>query len=278
LELKLLAHLGIVGCPNAGKSSLISRLSNCKPAIGDYPFTTLTPNLGILKLSDLRALTLVDVPGLIRGACAGKGLGKQFLRHIERCRALLHVLDGSLSPAELRRDLDTVRDELAAAGIFPEAVIIVVNKADTIPDLDQRSRIRDQLPGEKAAFVSSVTGEGISELLETIRQLDRSKDLTAMPAAQAATPPPTADYSAREAACVLEVPAEGVFRVRGSEVEGWARVTDTSDWQSLNQLLKVLDRLGALESLTEAGVESGDTVIVGNKEFVWSDYAQDKLV
>jgi GTP-binding protein len=171
LKLKLLADVGLVGFPNAGKSTFISRVSAAKPKIADYPFTTLTPNLGVVTLSDDRSFVVADVPGLIEGAHAGHGLGHQFLRHIERTKVLIHLVDVSgASGREPVEDFETIRRELALYNreLLEKPQLLVANKIDAVDDAERVNRLaargRDlQLPFFR---ISAVTGEGVTSLLE----------------------------------------------------------------------------------------------------------------
>jgi GTP-binding protein len=173
LELKLLADVGLVGFPNAGKSTLISRISAARPKIADYPFTTLTPNLGVVSLSGDRSFVVADVPGLIKGAHEGHGLGHQFLRHIERTKILVHLVDvSSASGREPVEDFDIIRDELRR---FDEQVaakpqIVVATKIDALDDPARLDSLRGHVRKKRLPFVtiSAVSGEGLDELLETI--------------------------------------------------------------------------------------------------------------
>src|SRR6185369_6251331 len=173
LELKLLADVGLVGFPNAGKSTLISRISAARPKIANYPFTTLTPNLGVVSLSDNRSFVVADVPGLIKGAHEGHGLGHQFLRHIERTKILVHLVDvSSASGRDAVEDFDTIRDELRR---FDERVaakpeIVVATKIDALDEPERLDALRRHVKKKRLPFVkiSAVTGEGLDELLETV--------------------------------------------------------------------------------------------------------------
>ena len=173
LELKLLADVGLVGFPNAGKSTLISRISAAHPKIADYPFTTLTPNLGVVSLSGDRSFVVADVPGLLKGAHEGHGLGHQFLRHIERTKILVHLVDvSSASGREPVKDFDIIRDELRR---FDEQVaakpqIVVATKIDALDDPARLDSLRSHVRKKRLPFVtiSAVSGEGLDELLETI--------------------------------------------------------------------------------------------------------------
>ena len=177
LELKLLADVGLVGFPNAGKSTLISRISAARPKIADYPFTTLTPNLGVVDLGDDRSFVVADVPGLIEGAHAGHGLGDRFLRHVERTKVLLHIVDvSSASGREPVQDFDIIREELRlfnpALGAKPQ--IVVANKIDALDDPARLERLERHVGeiGIPLHRVSGVTGEGVDALLEAaLRQI-----------------------------------------------------------------------------------------------------------
>jgi GTP-binding protein len=173
LELKLLADVGLIGFPNAGKSTLISRISAARPKIANYPFTTLIPNLGVVSLSGDRSFVVADVPGLIKGAHEGHGLGHQFLRHIERTKILVHLVDvSSASGRDVVEDVDTIRDELRR---FDERVaakpeIVVATKIDALDDPARLDALRRHVRKKRLPFVkiSAVSGEGLDELLETV--------------------------------------------------------------------------------------------------------------
>lgn len=175
LELKLLADAGLVGLPNAGKSTLISRISAARPKIADYPFTTLVPALGVVGLSGERSFVVADIPGLIEGAHHGAGLGDRFLRHIERTNALIFILDDRhhlyQEPGSPLEDLDLLRHELSAfdPSLIKRACLIVINKADLLTP-ERRAELTTQFvsSGKQILFISGVTGEGIKELLEQI--------------------------------------------------------------------------------------------------------------
>jgi GTP-binding protein len=185
LELKLLADVGLVGFPNAGKSTLIARVSAARPKIADYPFTTLTPNLGVVNLGDDRSFVVADVPGLIEGAHRGLGLGHQFLRHLERTKVLVHLVDvSSASGRDAVDDLDTVRRELELfqPTLAAKPQIVVANKIDALDDENRVAALKRRASKLRLPFfkISGVTGAGVPELLEAAwRELARSRSATA---------------------------------------------------------------------------------------------------
>jgi GTPase len=180
LELKLLADVGIIGFPNAGKSTLISRISRAKPKIADYPFTTLVPNLGVVGYREGKSFVIADIPGLIEGAHTGAGLGHQFLRHVERCRVLIHLVDGAgfVEDRELKTDYETINKELAlySKKLAQKPQIVAVNKLD-VPDARKaaetftRGLARRKVKPEGTVLISAVTGEGIDELLDLVARM-----------------------------------------------------------------------------------------------------------
>jgi GTP-binding protein len=176
LQLKLVADVGLIGFPNAGKSTLISRISAAKPKIADYPFTTLVPNLGMVRLSDERSFVVADVPGLIKGASLGHGLGHQFLRHIERTKVLVHLVDvSSASGRDPVEDFDTIRDELQFfdPGVFAKPQLTVASKIDALDEPERLTRLEAHVTSLGLPFmrISAVTGEGLPALLEAVWQI-----------------------------------------------------------------------------------------------------------
>lgn len=182
LELKLLADVGLVGFPNAGKSTLISRISAARPKIADYPFTTLAPHLGVVDGGGYRSFVVADIPGLIEGAHSGAGLGTRFLRHVERCRLLLHLVDPVSHERDPIEGIDAIRHELAeyGHGLEDKHEILVVTKADASPNAETVDRLteRAQRLGLDLILISSVSGEGLPELIRMVlERLDRIEDL-----------------------------------------------------------------------------------------------------
>ena len=177
LELKLLADVGLIGMPNAGKSTLISRISESKPKIADYPFTTLQPNLGVVSLGDYSSYVVADIPGLIPGASEGKGLGLRFLRHVERCKLLLHLVDASLPPERGLSDFDAVAHELSTFSplLAEKHRVAILTKMDVTESRDHIVKLREGIMarGVEVHAISAVSGLGLSELLGKISQLLR---------------------------------------------------------------------------------------------------------
>ena len=268
LELKLLADIGIVGVPNAGKSTLLSVVSNAKPKIANYPFTTLEPNLGVVTFDD-RDLVLADIPGLIEGAHMGAGLGHGFLRHIQRTRVLIHLLDGTAE--DPLADFHQINTELS---LFDEALgekpqIVALNKMD-LPDAQERwPEVRAAL--EKLGYepfpLSAATHQNVREVLaRAIAALDA---LPEAPEAPAELPV----YSLGENPFAFEVTRDpdGSYRVTGERIERAVAMTYWDYDQAVARFQQILDTMGITAALREAGVQPGDTVHIGEMELEWSD-------
>lgn len=265
LEMKLIADVGIIGAPNAGKSTLLAAVSAARPKIADYPFTTLSPNLGVATL-DHRSLVLADIPGLIEGAHAGAGLGIKFLRHIERTRVLIHLLSGA-SPDPLQ-DLEDINAELAlfSSELALKPQVVVLNKMD-LP------QAQEMWPAVQAAMrernlpvfaISAVTGQGTRELLYAVLEV-----LEAIPV-EIVSPVEARVFRPAEEEDAFEVVKEGDhFRVRGRRVERAAAMTDWNNQEAVARFQRILKAIGVLKALQQAGVQSGDTVFVGDHELEW---------
>jgi GTP-binding protein len=261
LELKLIADAGLVGAPNAGKSSLLRAISAATPRVGAYPFTTLDPHLGVAAVPGGEPLVVADIPGLIEGAARGAGLGLRFLRHIERTRVLVYLIDGAA--ADPFGDLEAVRGEVRAysAELAHGPSILAVNKVDLAEVRDLRGRHeRDNL-----YWVSALTGEGVQELLAAV---DRSIK-EAPPPAASNTEPVTVHLRPQRPA---RQPPQVERRPWGFEVSGGAlaRLVTRTDFDSPHSLANFqvqLDRMGVSEALEEAGAQPGDTVRIGELEF-----------
>lgn len=257
LDLKLIADVGFVGPPNAGKSSLLAALTAARPKVADYPFTTLTPELGVAEVDGAR-LVLADIPGLIEGAAQGAGLGLRFLRHVERTKALVYVLDGA-SP-DPWGDLATVRKEVgqfsAALGDRPH--IVAVNKVD----LDAARKLRARTRRTGVYFVSALTGEGLPALGTAIAALVASSPPPQLPA-----PVKVTRLRARGAAELSVERKGGAFVIRGRRVEQLLERFDLDSEGGLDRFQGELDRLGVNRALETAGVQPGDTVRIAGTEF-----------
>jgi GTP-binding protein len=267
LELKTLGDVGFVGEPNAGKSSLLAAMSAAKPEIAAYPFTTIAPNLGVATVADV-PFVVVDIPGLIRGAHAGVGLGDRFLRHVERARLLVHVID--LSEAEPKASYDMIRDELRQFDplLLEKPRLAALNKID-LPEA------RDRVTGLAKAFaeeglrafaVSALTGEGVPELLAAIRAR-----LDAIPAEEVVEEPNVRSYTLRpeDMGFTIEQVQDG-FVVRGRAVERIVVTADLDSDEGIADLQRQLGRSGLFKELEHAGVKPGDTVTIGDFELEWT--------
>jgi len=267
LELKLIADIGLVGVPNAGKSTLLSVVTNAKPKIDAYPFTTLQPNLGVAELDYENSLILADIPGLIEGAHQGIGLGHEFLRHIQRTRVLIHLLDGLAEDPIM--DFAQINSELA---LFDPALeekpqIVVFNKMD-LPDVQERwPVIKKELKkrGYESFAISAIAQTGVREIL--YHALKILKELPP-PAAEVELPVYRVESDPREFS-VLRIP-DG-WRVTGESIERAAEMTYWEYGQSIRRFERILQALGIDKALREAGVEEGDSVFIGSHELEWSD-------
>lgn len=268
LELKLIADIGIIGVPNAGKSSFLAAVTNARPKIANYPFTTLEPNLGVAELDLEHSLVLADIPGLIEGAHEGAGLGYAFLKHIQRTRVLIHVLDGMAE--DPLADFSQINSELSLfdplLGKKPQ--IVVYNKMD-LPEVKERwLGIRKEL--EKRDYlvyaVSALARENLQPVLWKALELLQTAPLPEAPAASLPVYRPAEDPTA----FTIEQTEDG-WQVRGISIERAAKMTYWEHEGSLRRFQKLMERLGVDEALRKAGVEEGDTVFVGDFELEWRD-------
>jgi GTP-binding protein len=273
LELKTIADAGLVGFPNAGKSSLISAMSAARPKIANYPFTTLIPHLGVVEAGDTQ-FVVADVPGLIPGASQGRGLGLDFLRHVERCTALVHVIDcATQEPGrDPITDLDvleaelTAYDELTGADMASRPRIVVLNKIDIPEGRDLAEIVTPDLQarGLDVYQVSAASGEGLRELafaLAAIIGQARSAAPEALPTRLVIRPEPVAgpDFE-------LIKTGENAFRIRGAKPRRWIRQTDFSNDEAVGYLADRLEKLGIEEALAQAGAEAGAEVLIGEED------------
>lgn len=268
LELRLVADVGIVGLPNAGKSTLLAAVTNAKPKVAAYPFTTLTPNLGVVELDIDITMVLADIPGLIEGAHEGVGLGHDFLRHIQRTRVLIHLIDGS-TPDPLA-DFSQINTELA---LFDQRLalkpqVVVINKID-LPD------VRERLPELRQAFnkrgfeifeISALARQGLRELLWRVHQLLEDTEETKPEQEELPVYRPEPELEE----FLIELEPDGAWRIKGKAIE---RAADMTYWEydeAVRRFQGLLEHLGVEEALRTAGVEPGDTVRIGEYELEWT--------
>jgi GTPase len=270
LELKMVADVGLVGLPNAGKSTLLSVISNAKPEIADYPFTTLVPNLGVVDVDDFGFL-VADIPGLIEGASEGKGLGDEFLRHIERTAVLLHLVDpGSADPVA---DYKVIQAELKQyqVDLSAKPQIIVITKQETVDEvtLGTVTKAIKKVAGKTPVFtISAQAHQGLLEVLRAAAKLvkaartKREREL-----AEAAVPV----IESVDLPDFWRVTAEpgGVYRVTGERIEGFARRTNFDEDDGVRRLRDILAKTGVARELRRQGIQDGDTVRIGNAELAW---------
>lgn len=267
LELKLIADVGIIGVPNAGKSTLLAAVTKAKPKIADYPFTTVEPNLGVASLDDETTLVLADIPGLIEGAHSGIGLGFEFLRHIQRTRVLIHLLDGLaenpiLDYAQINSELSLFDPELAN-----KPQIVALNKMD-LPDVQTRwTEIEKGLKkkGVSPMAISAATGSNLrmllfkaAELLRTAPVLPREIEIPV--------------YHPRSDPRQYEIKRDTKgWRITGESIERAAAMTYWENDESIRRFQRILEAVGIDKELRKAGVKEGDTIIIGEYELEWTD-------
>ena len=269
LELKVIADVGLVGFPNVGKSTLLSRVSNAKPKIANYHFTTLDPHLGVVDVKGAGGFVMADIPGLIEGASEGVGLGHDFLRHIERTKVLVHVVDAaSTEGRDPVEDIITIMNELKGydESLLDRPQVIAANKIDAIYDEenDNIKRIREAFPDIKVFPISGVSGKGIPELLYELVNILSTIDRT-----------PTVfekefeiDYSSdKNLPFTVEIDEDGVFVVEGPRIEKMLGYTNLDSEKGFDFFQKFLKTSGVLEKLEEAGIEDGNTVRMYGHEF-----------
>jgi GTPase len=268
LELKVVADIGLVGFPSAGKSSLIAALSRARPKIADYPFTTLVPNLGVVTAGDV-TFTVADVPGLIEGASEGKGLGHDFLRHVERCAALVHVVDmATMEPGRNPLgDLVVIEGELSRyGGLEDRPRLVALNKVDVPDARDLADIVREDFDarGLRTFEVSAASHEGLRELSFAMAEIvsQARRDRPVAEATRIVLRPRTA---AGGPEFTIKETGEG-WRVRGEKPERWVRQTDFGNDEAVGFLADRLNRLGVEDQLLELGAEEGDTVLIGEAD------------
>jgi GTP-binding protein len=280
LELKVVADIGLVGFPSAGKSSLIAAVSRARPKIADYPFTTLVPNLGVVTAGET-TYTVADVPGLIEGASEGRGLGHEFLRHVERCAAIVHVIDTATvepgrNPVD---DLDVIEGELASyGGLDDRPRLVALNKIDVPDGRDMADLVRGDLEerGLRVYAVSAASGEGLRELTFAMAEIVRAAraDRPAAAPERIVIRPPSAaggadggdDFTVSPIVDPSTGSGHRAWQVRGTKPERWVRQTDFSNDEAVGFLADRLNRLGVETRLVQLGAVEGDTVVIGHPD------------
>ena len=269
LELRLLADVGIVGLPNAGKSTLLASVTGAQPKIAEYPFTTLVPNLGVAELNDEVTLVLADIPGLIEGAHTGVGLGTGFLRHISRTRALIHLIDGSAE--DPIADYSQINSELA---LFDEALgdkpqVVAINKMD-LPEVEQswvELSSRFEKIGVTPYAISALARKGVQEVLFEAHRLAQTATIADKTEDQLPVYKPGPDGSAFE----IGRDPDGSWRVTGEGVERAAAMTYWEYEEAVRRFQQLLVRIGVNDGLREAGIRAGETVHIGEYEMEWKE-------
>jgi GTP-binding protein len=267
LELRLIADVGIIGAPNAGKSTLLAAVTNAKPKIADYPFTTIEPNLGVANLDEEKILVLADIPGLIEGAHSGIGLGFEFLRHIQRTRVLIHLLDGLAE--DPISDFAQINSELALfdPDLGKKPQLVAINKMD-LPDVKNRwDSLQRKLKrkGISPTAISAVTGLNVKTLLYKAFDLLQS---TPLPPTEMVMPV----YQPQDDPRDFEIKRlSNGWRIMGASIERAAAMTYWNSGASIRRFQRILEALGIDEALRDAGVKQGDTVSVGEYELEWMD-------
>lgn len=265
LELKTIADIGLVGLPNAGKSTLLSRISNAQPEIANYPFTTLTPNLGVADINDQASLVVADIPGLIEGASKGKGLGDDFLRHVERTKVLIHLIDAY--EADLKKAYSTIQEELAAypVDLTKRPQVVALNKTEGM-DLemieDRLAELKPIVPKNTKLFaVSAQSGTGLKELLFQAYKL--SSQTKKSKVKKAADKIPVIRLGSTDERWDIEQ-RKGKFIVHGKKIETFARRTDFENEAGVQRLRDIMGKMGIMHELARQGINAGDKIKIGD--------------
>lgn len=268
LELKLLADIGLVGLPNAGKSTLIANVSAARPKIADYPFTTLVPNLGVVRLKNGESFVLADIPGLIAGAHQGAGLGHRFLRHIERTRVLIFVLDTAQTESQnVLKDYYTLRDELEkfSADLAAKPYLIAANKMD-LPEARQNIAALQEEFADQLIMISAATGQGTEELMIKACQL-----LASLPQEETIAGDEVVLRKFEEEPPFIIEFVNGVFEVSGKRIEKLVAMTNFSTDEGLERFQRIIAQMGLEDALRQEGIKAGQTVKIKDLEFEYSE-------
>jgi len=272
LELKLIAEVGIVGIPNAGKSTLISVISSAKPKIADYPFTTLVPNLGVVRKPDGDGIVIADIPGLIEGASEGIGLGHDFIRHIERTRLLIHIIDAAgvngTNPEDAYKIIQNELKEYDKS-LIKKKQLLVLNKIDLLSEKDCK-KLKEYFKKKKLSpiFISAATKKNVDSLLnELFKFLEKNPKKEEEEIVQTFYDPQATDHKLDNFVVLKD---KKILYVEGKKIEGLLSVTDLKDFQSVAHLMRVLKSMGIFTELEKNGIKEGDTVYISGIEFEYS--------
>lgn len=277
LELKLMADVGIVGMPNAGKSTLLSVISNAKPKIADYPFTTLVPNLGMVQLN-YRDMVVADIPGIVEGAHQGVGLGHDFLKHVQRTRVLIHLIDGTAENPIA--DFHQINSELALfdASLVERPTLVVVNKMDMPAAQEAWENLEKELVqlGHQPMSISAYTQQNVQEMIYKAFELldtlpDSPYEAENLPSVEEEEDVPVYSLDDDAMAFTVEKLDTGVFLVEGQAIERAVAMTYWDYEDAVLRFQRILEAAGITAALTEAGVKVGDTVIIGEMELEWGN-------
>lgn len=269
LELKMIADVGLIGLPNAGKSTFLSVVSNAKPEIANYPFTTLTPNLGVVDIDDT-ALLVADIPGLIEGASEGKGLGDEFLRHVERTQILVHLIDAYQD--DIATAYKTICEELKAykTDMSKKPQIVVLSKIDGLDEEIVRDRLKELKPlvprGTKLTAISSLNKQGVNDLLRAVKsEVMKARKAQGQAAALNKETLPVLSLKTTEDAWKVEKTKTG-YVVSGRKIERFAERTDFDNFHAVARLRDIMKKMGIMHELNRQGIEPGDKIIIGSNE------------
>ncbi|MDO8591716.1 MAG: GTPase ObgE [bacterium] len=275
LELKMIADVGIVGLPNAGKSTLLSVISNAKPEIANYPFTTLTPNLGVVDIDKKNSLLFADIPGLIEGASHGKGLGDEFLRHVERTSVLVHLIDAyneniTTAYKTIHRELKDYKVDLSAK---PQIVALTKTEGIDKKQIKKYINVLKKLvtTGTPVLAISSPSGEGVKELLRAIQKRAEAEKKKAVQKAQVADDLPVIGLRDDDESWQV-VKSKDKFLVTGKKIERFAGRTDFNDYYGQQRLRDIMGKMGIIKELERQGIEPGQKIIIGHPEVGHIEY------
>lgn len=267
LELKMIADVGLVGLPNAGKSTLLSVISNARPEIANYPFTTLTPNLGVVDIDGESSVLFADIPGLIEGAAEGKGLGDEFLRHVERTAVLLHLIDAYQE--DIEDAYQTIQNELAAykVDLSAKPQIVALTKIEGLDKdivADQLAKVKKIVPkGTELTAISAQSKEGLQPLLRKVRSIveaERAKQAEAEPEESEI---PILTFNQDDQAWTITKEADDVFVVKGRKIERFAARTDFNSEEGIQRLRDIMRKMGIMHGLVRQRINRGDTIKFG---------------